>query len=68
LRIANEVSNPKGKTSIAHLHGVYAIIIEISREIAPQEEYKMEEIVRENIPACMYLINRANEFMKSPSL
>ena len=46
-------------------HGVYAIIIEISREIAPQEEYKMEEIVRENIPACMYLINRGIEFMES---
>ena len=44
--------------------GIYALIIEVSGEIAPEDEKKMKEIVEENTPVNIYLIKRAIEMEK----
>ena len=39
--------------------GIYALIVEISGDVAPQDERVVDEIIAENIPAAIYFVERA---------
>lgn len=42
-------------------HGIYALIIELTRNVAPRDAEEVREIIQLNLPVMHYIINRAIE-------